>query len=44
MIIGISMGQETCLIIGQVSHNLHYWKKNLQKERCGPEEDWQNDR
>ena len=28
MIIGISMGQEICLIHGQVSLNLHYWKKN----------------
>ena len=27
MIIGISMGLETCLILGQVSHNLLYWKK-----------------
>ena len=29
MIIGISMGQEICLIHGQVSHNLLYWKKKL---------------
>ena len=29
MIIGISIGLETCLILGQVSHNLLYWKKNL---------------
>ena len=29
MIIGISMGLEACLILGQVSHNLLYWKKNL---------------
>ena len=29
MIIGISMGQETCQILGQVSLNLLYWKKNL---------------
>ena len=27
MIIGISMGLETCLILGQVSHNSLYWKK-----------------
>ena len=27
MIIGISMGLETCLILGQVSHNLLCWKK-----------------
>ena len=26
MITGISMGQETCQILGQVSHNLLYWK------------------
>ena len=27
MITGISMGQETCLVLGQVSLNLLYWKK-----------------
>ena len=27
MIFEISMGQETCLILGQVSLNLLYWKK-----------------
>ena len=37
MIIGISMGQEICLIHGQVSLNLLYWKKNLQTGKCGPE-------
>ena len=31
MIIGISMGLETCQILGQASHNLLYWKKNLPK-------------
>ena len=36
MIIGISTGPETCLILGQVSHNLLYWKKNLPKNICGP--------
>ena len=34
MIIGISMGLETCLILGQVSHNLLYWKKNLPTDIC----------
>ena len=29
MIIGTSMGLETCLILGRVSHNLPYWKKKL---------------
>ena len=29
MIIGMSMALETCQILGQVSHNLLYWKKNL---------------
>ena len=29
MIIGILMALETCLILGQVSHNLHYSMKNL---------------
>ena len=27
MIIGTLMALETCLILGQVSHNLLYWKK-----------------
>ena len=40
MIIGMSMGQETCLIHGQVSLNLVYWKKNL-TDLCGRGEDWQ---
>ena len=31
MIIGISMGLETCLIHGQVSLNLLYWKKNFKR-------------
>ena len=29
MIIGLSMGLETCPILGQVSHNLLYWKKRI---------------
>ena len=36
MIIGTSMGQEICLIFGQVSLNLLYGKKNLQTDICGP--------
>ena len=36
MIIGISMGLETCRILGQVSLDLLSWKKNLQTEKCGP--------
>ena len=36
MIIGISMGLETCQILGQVSHNLLYWMKNLPTDICGP--------
>ena len=39
MIIGISMDLETCQILGQVSHNLLYWKKNLPKDICGPGRD-----
>ena len=38
MIVGISMGQEICLIVAQVSLNLLYWKKNLQTDICGPGE------
>ena len=41
MIFGISMGQETCRILGQVSHNLLHWKKNLQTEKCGLGGAWQ---
>ena len=37
MFIGISMGLETCQILGQFSLNLLYWKKNLQTDFCGPE-------
>ena len=33
MIIGKSMGQEMCLITGQVSLNLLHWKKNFQMEK-----------
>ena len=36
MIVGISMDLETCLTHGRVSLNLPYWKKNLQKDICGP--------
>ena len=36
MITGISMGQEICVIIRQVALNLLYWKRNLQKDICGP--------
>ena len=32
MISGTSMGLETCQILGQVSHNLLYWKKNLRRK------------
>ena len=39
MMIGMSMGLETCQILGQVSHNLHYWKKKLPTDICGPGRD-----
>ena len=35
MTVGTSMGQEICLIHGQVSLNLLHWKRNLQKDICG---------
>ena len=38
-IIFMSMGQETCLILGQVSHNFLYSMKNLQKDICCPGRD-----
>ena len=31
MIIGMSMGQETCQILGQVSHNLLYGRKTSRR-------------
>ena len=40
MIIGILMGLETCQILGQVSHNLLYWKKSFPTDICGPERDY----
>ena len=38
MIIGTLMALETCLIRGQVSHNLLYSKKKLLTDTYGPEE------
>ena len=35
MINGTSMGQEICLIFGQVSLNLLCWMRNLQTDFCG---------
>ena len=35
-IIGTLMALETCLILGQVSHNLLYSMKKLQTDICGP--------
>ena len=32
-------GQEICLTLGQVSHNLLYWKKNFLTDICGPGRD-----
>ena len=42
MTVEISMDQEICLILGQVSLSLLYWKRNLQTDFCGPGWDWQN--
>ena len=39
MITGISMGQETCRILGQVSLTLLYWKNNLLTDIRGPGRD-----
>ena len=36
MIIGISMGQEICLILGQGFTQFTLWSENLQKDFCGP--------
>ena len=38
MIIGTLMVLETCLILGQVSHNSLYSKKKLLTDICGPGE------
>ena len=38
MIFGTLMALETCLILGQVSHNLLYLKKKLLTDTCGPGE------
>ena len=40
--IGISMDQEICLILGQVSFSLLFWKRNLQTDICGPRRNWQD--
>ena len=34
------MDLETCQILGQVSLNWFYWKKNLLTDSCGPGWDW----
>ena len=36
MIIGTLMALETCLILGQVSHNLFYSMKKPLTDICGP--------
>ena len=41
MTIGISMGQEICLLIGQVSLSLLYEVRNIQTNICCPGGDWQ---
>ena len=38
MIIGTLMALETCLILGQVSHNLLFWTKKLLTDILGPGE------
>ena len=42
MTIGISMDQEICLVLGQVSLSLLHDVRNLQMDICGPVRDWQN--
>ena len=39
MIVGVSMGQEISLILGQFSLSLLYKVRNVQKEICGPGRD-----
>ena len=38
-IIGISIWTETCQTHGKVSQSLHYWKKNIPMDMCGPGRD-----
>ena len=38
MIIGMSTRKEVFQILGKDSQNLFYWKKNLQRDICGPRE------
>ena len=38
----VSMDQKMCLVLGQVSLSLLYWKRNLQTDICRPGGDWQN--
>ena len=40
-IIGILIWTEVCQTHGKVAHKLHYWKKNLPRDICGPGWDWQ---
>ena len=43
-IIGMSIRADTCQILGkcsQCSQSSLYWKRNLQKDICGPGRDWQ---
>ena len=40
-IIGMSIRADICLILEKDSQNSLCWQKNLQKEKCGPEGDWQ---
>ena len=42
MIIWLSMDQEICLILGQVSLSLLNQVRNFQRDFCGPGGDWQN--
>ena len=39
--IGILMGPDICLSVGQVSLNVLHGKKNLQTAICGPGEDYE---
>ena len=40
--VGTSMGQEICLILGQVSLSLLYQVRNLKKDIYGLGKDWQD--
>ena len=40
---GMSIRADICQILGQDSQSLLCWKRNLQRDICGPRRDWPKD-